>query len=559
MVQLALSNGSFSKFTPMALYDPRKVDYSKITGPTTGTLLTTLNPPAGSSHYAINSNNGDIIAKYLPYDSSSADFMTVFLGTGSGWRNKNTLIQDSVLDVPMTISDTYTEPIKLTINRCRIKPSITNQTALGAVTAAVGGIMGSVRNTEIIPVIDAIFAGNNSNYITDIDQCWFHSQYPYALTDGYPWNGSTTFPLTGSTTGLSASTGAFMNDAQQSEAGTMLWQPDVTHTAGSIFKVLTSPSLGYWTIQCVASGQSGTGTAQSGAPTIQNGGSGGVLFYNGKPLRLKDTPAGTEPSFVLQGGTARYIVIGIALHSDGIQFIGGGNVAVTRSKLEGANNSEALVQSFGGTSEPPCKNVTFDQNYFLSPDESTYTIYVNSNQGIAAYGGSVMTGGYTWATGNVWTPTSSLSGSRPWFVTFTNNYFGRASNPNPSYSKVISSGSVLGDVAIFVPDEATRDAGIAAQFGVSVATAQAMKLPNYNWTSGTPAVDQSILTNRLQTFQNVIAINGTDSGGHQGKCDARTWIVWSNNRTAGDSSLIHPGAQWAGKSGFDINGYYTGV
>jgi hypothetical protein len=183
-------------------------------------------------------------------------------------------------------------------------------------------------------------------------------------------------------------------------------------------------------------------------------------------------------------------------------------------------------------------------------------LFINTNTVDPVYGNGVYAGRYVRSNTGVWSAYTSPWLSRPEMCTVTDNLFrdkignnGIPTGNVPWFGGTSPSGGVAtspvlacaattiangattysaikGDYAVYVPDEATRQAGITAQ-GTDLS-------PTFSAYE--------------QRFQYGIFPNA---------CDARSWIVWARNRDQRGATLF-PIQRASANPGFDANGYYTG-
>jgi len=179
-------------------------------------------------------------------------------------------------------------------------------------------------------------------------------------------------------------------------------------------------------------------------------------------------------------------------HGDGIQFWREGNAVIYRNRIGGYNTSCIMIKSDlpSRYGSGPIKNITIKENYFENKGLEYYYIYVCEN-----------------APG---TTVDYLT--RPQYITITDNWF-EDSSKHPIYS-----GLTVDDRAVFVRTEEERDEGVLRQ-----------------------ERDPSVLEYRASL------------GYARSAVDARTWIVWDNNRWVKDGSEAVPtddGWRFGGMSGW---------
>jgi hypothetical protein len=450
------------------------------------------------------------------------------------------------------------------IERVTLGPTAQQEGPMGSLAGAFNLWQGILRNSIAIGSIHGITGqgGNYSSspYFSFIDTCKvYFTPAQQCVYGGYPWDQVTAIPVAAAPQST-ATTGLYLPGSVQSALTD--WSAGETVAAGTapnpVLRVATKTGQNPYLLQCTAGGSSGTGS-----------GSTPDGFNSIDPNGFYQLGAGeVAQPYTLTGGTAKWITMGIEQHTDCMAFFATSNVTVLRCFMHGPDNDSCavIIQSSGASSDSknmPVKLITV-QDSWLQTDGGGFVAWVQVNclGNIPAYGssgGSVYPGRYLWNSGSGWSANSQAYLSRPVFISFRNCTFGdQLGNIAPTNTTCLSSGSRFNDNAIIVASETVRDAGIAAQYGITVAQVQAMKASNYDWTA-VPAVNTAVLETRRNTFNAVAVPDVSDGGGHQGVCDACSWIVWDGCYTQAGVPL-YPGANpWAGVTGFDANGFYTGI
>jgi hypothetical protein len=257
--------------------------------------------------------------------------------------------------------------------------------------------------------------------------------------------------------------------------------------------------------------------------------------------------------------TLQLAYIGPVQHSDGIQMGRAESVIIRRNKISGFSNSCVIIQSSAApydSSQSPAGPVWITECDLQATDNTW--VYVNTNSGDPNYAG---TGNTSYAgrwlrnpTTGAWTAYTQPWLGRPEMITITDNLIrnrilgglspdianqglggfincaGSVFGVNGSSATDIHGNPIKGDYAVFVPDEATRQAGIAAQFQSDGVT-----------------IINSVLEQRFQY------------GIFPSACDARSWIVYARNIDQNGNEIFPQYTNRPGSSGFDNNGYYIGV
>lgn len=423
-------------------------------------------------------------------------------------------------NIDATASDLYVEaPVNvemqagltghLLLEYVKVVPTLQNQAARGARTGAVQ-VGGRVSHAEIVAVQDGIqgFAGPGRKIA---EYVWVHGPgKPYY--QGFTYGGG----APGTST---ATTGKYMTPAQKDSV--KIYQPGMTVQAGDFIDAnVNGTHYAYEVVQ--------GGTLETTSP-----------WPNWPTKRYQDLLLG-DTSQPFTSGTAKLVNDGQMLHSDGMQWVGGGLSDIRRVRVEGNSNSALFMASDASSGDHPLWSVHVTEALLTAG--GNYVMYITAKMK-DAYGTDA--GGYLRNPDGTWVPNPTVYKARPWAMRIAHSYIGTYNGVVPSTD--LLTGKTISGAGVFVRDEETWRQLVAAQYRLSPndPMLDAMWFGPFDWTNDTPPVDQNVLEQRYKM------------GLNPGVCDMRGAVVWEDVRVADTDAQIHP-LKSANGAGRDSQGYYIG-
>jgi hypothetical protein len=468
---------------------------------------------------------------------------------------------DTTVDALVSATDSYINSALgqghgtdrfLALSHSTLNGVLTNYPAGAENGSIFGGSGMAFSYNNVYSEVDGLWPGDGlppgSGNPSIVEYCYIHGPGTFETWYGLPL-AANNIPAT--VIGLEGTTQSNMTDEQMESV--------VTITASTYYEAgaFVFTGAGIYEVSTPGTCSSGNVTQNGVTALWYEFWPGGSHGTSNTPFFLLNSSDTSQP-FADGPDTLKLVYIGTYQHDDGIQMGRTEPVAIRRTKIAGFSNSCTFIQSsaapYGSPSPWPAGPITITECDLQAAGNCW--IYTDS-LGVEPTWTGAMPGRWFRALDSAdWSANPEPWLGRPEMITITDNLIRNRLSDNLSPNS-FGSGSyqnfggfinmttndpnlVKGsysflhdDFPVFVPDEATRQAGIVTQFN----------------SDGT--INTDILEQRFQY------------GIYPGCCDARTWIVLARNITEAGTEIFPTYSYRTNITinntlAFDDRGYYLG-